>query len=167
MSYSVYIKVLFLAMGMLLYQIEVCLAQTLTPSGTDTSEETVSTTSSTGPISQTPQSVESDKEKLSLLDWGEGGIFQKFKPEDEIISKRDRTSKHFKNPDGSISAYFSIGTSVNFKENGQWKTIHREIEKNNTNKNPKYAYANISNVFKSYYPEKNVRLEIVLYEREK
>jgi hypothetical protein len=71
-------------------------------------------------------------------------------PEDELLEKRDRTSKHFINPDGSVEAFLSIG-SINYKENGKWQTIERAILPNNSGKFSEFAFSNTKNAFKSFY----------------
>ncbi|HNZ43656.1 MAG TPA: hypothetical protein PKN41_09960 [Bacteroidales bacterium] len=113
-------------------------------------------------------SLQSDKERLSVSgtsllqsdnltekgygsDWVGDGIFSKFKPAQEVIERRDRTSKHFRNPDGSYSAIISSGSSLNYQdESGNWKTVCRDIEPSQST--PGYAFKNESNSFKTYFP---------------
>ncbi len=86
-------------------------------------------------------------------------IFASRKPEEELVGKRDRTSKHFKNPDGSIEAFLSTG-SINYQENGRWHTIELTITPNNTGKFAEFEFANTKNAFKSFYgqsPENGIK----------
>lgn len=63
----------------------------------------------------------------------------------EIIQKRDATTKHFRNPDGTITAHVSSG-KINYFENGQWKTIFHSIVPSST------GFENTTNNHKTYYP---------------
>lgn len=85
-----------------------------------------------------------------LESYEKDAIFTNRKPENEIIELRDRTSKHFYNPDGSIEAFISNG-SINFLENDIWQTIEREIVPNTTGLHPEFEFANIKNSFQSFY----------------
>ncbi|MDD3686813.1 MAG: hypothetical protein PHE56_08615, partial [Bacteroidales bacterium] len=110
----------------------------------------------TGIVRGNSKSTISTKQQtsLSLLQneetYEEDAIYANRKPEDELVEKRDRTSKHFQNPDGSIEAILSTG-SLNYLENGNWQTIEREIVPNKTGKHPEFEYANTKNSFKSFY----------------
>ena len=42
--------------------------------------------------------------KLNAAKWQKGGIYEGFSPKDEILEKRNRISKHFLMPDGTIDA---------------------------------------------------------------
>lgn len=76
-------------------------------------------------------------------------VFADRNPKDEVLDRRDRTSKHFRNADGSFDAILSTG-SVNYLENEQWLTIERAILPNNTRDYPEYEFANTKNSFKTY-----------------
>ena len=80
------------------------------------------------------------------------GLFREFKPEDEIKEKRDRYSKHFPNPDGTIAAVIGAGP-VHYMEDGVWKTMLSHILPNNTNEFPDYPLAAIHNEHKMFFPE--------------
>ncbi|MDD4148669.1 MAG: T9SS type A sorting domain-containing protein [Bacteroidales bacterium] len=77
-------------------------------------------------------------------------VFADRNPKDEVLDRRDRTSKHFRNPDGSFDAILSTG-SVNYFEKGAWLTIERAILPNNTREYPDYEFANTKNSFKTYF----------------
>ncbi|RKZ32381.1 hypothetical protein DRQ33_05995, partial [bacterium] len=82
--------------------------------------------------------------------WGEGKIFDGYDPSREVISKRDMTSKHFANADGSYTAVI-VGGPVHYKnENGEWKEIDTKIIQ--TPADQDYTYCNETNIFKSYFP---------------
>ncbi|MBN1756574.1 hypothetical protein JW877_10250, partial [bacterium] len=90
----------------------------------------------------------------SALDWGYEGIFEGFSPEDEIISRRDKTSKHFLSNNGDFKAVIAAhGSALHYKADGHWRTIKRDIKINDSGNNPEYAYFNPDNSFQSYYPE--------------
>ena len=74
----------------------------------------------------------------------------KLKPEDEIIELRDATTKHYKNPDGSITAVLSAGP-VHYEDNGEWKDVDLDVEENNTGIHPEYAYSSIKNNTHRFY----------------
>lgn len=91
-------------------------------------------------------------ENYSKADWEGKGIFRNFKPENEIVELRTRTSKHFLNPDSTVTAILMAGSSINYEEDGKWQTVTREIENNNSGRYSQYPYSNTNNAFKSYYP---------------
>ncbi|HNW70419.1 MAG TPA: T9SS type A sorting domain-containing protein [Bacteroidales bacterium] len=88
---------------------------------------------------------------FSSLDYGKGGIYEGKKPENENVSLRNMTSKHFLNADGSYDAIITAGMPLNYMENGAWQTIRKEIVRNTAANQNEYAYANTTNVFKTFY----------------
>ncbi|HNQ69268.1 MAG TPA: hypothetical protein PKN32_12880, partial [Bacteroidales bacterium] len=88
---------------------------------------------------------------ISELDYGKGGIYDGRKPEDEIITSRDATSKHFRTANGSYEAIITAGAPLNYFENGVWKTCRKEILTNATSYFKEYDYANITNTQKTFY----------------
>jgi hypothetical protein len=72
--------------------------------------------------------------------------FASYSQQDEIIEKRDANSKHFRNQDGTITAFIAAG-SLNYFENGEWKTIFHTIEKQPN------GFSNTHNTVKTYFPE--------------
>lgn len=76
-------------------------------------------------------------------------VFAERNPKDEVLERRDRTSKHYRNADGTFEAILSTG-SINYFEKGQWLTIERAILPNNSREYPEYEYANTKNSFKTY-----------------
>ena len=94
-------------------------------------------------------------EVIPKKDYSPLNIFEKFNPADEIIAKRDKTTKHYRNADGTVTAIVSAGKSLNYLNNGKWKTINEEINTNNTDINADYKFLNNENRFKTYYAQKN------------
>jgi len=87
--------------------------------------------------------------KLNAAKWEKGGIFEGYTPKDEIQSLRTQNSKKFRNPDGSITA--QIGGNYHYADDfGKWQDIDFTITKSNYNG---YAYENITNTIKTYFPE--------------
>jgi hypothetical protein len=72
--------------------------------------------------------------------------FGKFDPNQEILSKRDEFSKHFKQSDGSILAHIAAGP-IHYQENGEWKTIYHCIKPNGYG-----GFENTTNAHKTYFP---------------
>lgn len=73
------------------------------------------------------------------------------KEKKEDISKRDAFSKHFKNEDGSYTALIGAGP-IHYRKNGNaYEDIDTKIIKNN---DQAFSYANITNLFESYYGAK-------------
>ncbi|GGW68285.1 hypothetical protein GCM10008085_20260 [Winogradskyella epiphytica] len=70
---------------------------------------------------------------------------QKNKKED--LSKRDISSKHFINDDGSYTALIG-GGPIHYDNNGTWEDINHSIT---TNNNPQYPYSNTTNLLESYF----------------
>ena len=71
-----------------------------------------------------------------------------YNPESEIISLRDANSKHFINPDGSVTVHMASGL-IHYYEDDQWRPIYHTIENN-----PQGGFQNLNNSFKTFYPEK-------------
>lgn len=63
----------------------------------------------------------------------------------EIIQKRDATTKHFRNADGTVTAHVAAG-DVHYLENGEWKTIFHTIVASQA------GFENTTNSYKTYYP---------------
>jgi len=108
-----------------------------------------------GKISSETQSENLPDVLVSELDYGKGGIFQGRNPHDELVTKRDLTSKHFRNTNGSIDAIITAGMPLNYQENGLWKTIRKEIIPNSSVTYPEFAFANTTNTCKTYYSDKS------------
>lgn len=69
-----------------------------------------------------------------------------------MLDKRDMTSKHFLNEDGSFSAVLAAGP-IHYKENGQWKDIDHKIK---ATSDAVYSYANTTNLLESYFGTSSV-----------
>lgn len=81
--------------------------------------------------------------------WQKGGLFEGYSPNQEILEKRSRTTKQFRNPDGSITS--QIAGMIHYQDNsGAWQDIDYGIKNVNANG---YALANETNQYKSYFPE--------------
>lgn len=65
----------------------------------------------------------------------------------EDFSKRDATSKHFKNADGSYTAVIGA-VPLHYKKNGTWQDIDTKITKTTSGD---YSYANTTNLMESYF----------------
>lgn len=76
-------------------------------------------------------------------------VYSHRNPDDEIISLRNRTSKHFKNSDGSTEAIISTG-SLNYFYDRQWRTIERNYLKNDSGIYPDFEYSNTKNSFLTF-----------------
>lgn len=85
--------------------------------------------------------------------WSKGGLYDGFNPSQELLDKRSRTTKHFKNSNGSITA--QIGEAVHYQDNsGKWQDIDYSIVSENANALKKgYKFSNETNEIKSYFPE--------------
>lgn len=103
-------------------------------------------------LSELPQS------KNYPVDFENGPEFQKlFEPNGpyeyvysnaELLDKRDATTKHFQNANGTVTAISSAGI-VHYRKNNRWNTILNEIYPSNTF--PGFSYANIYNAHQTYY----------------
>jgi len=94
-------------------------------------------------------STQPSQNSMSLEIYERDAIYAGKKPADEVIDRRDRTSKHFRNADGSFEAMLSTG-SMNYLENGQWKTIQRNYVSNQTGNHPDFEFANTTNSFHTF-----------------
>ncbi|MBK8658492.1 MAG: SprB repeat-containing protein [Bacteroidetes bacterium] len=66
----------------------------------------------------------------------------------ELFDKRDATTKHFQNANGTITAISSAGV-VHYRKNNKWHTILNDIYPSNTL--PGFGYANTYNAHQTYY----------------
>jgi hypothetical protein len=71
--------------------------------------------------------------------------FSGFNPSDEIIHLRNENTKHFRNKDGTISAFIGAG-NIHYQEEGSWKTIFHTILQVDG------GFQNLTNAHKTYYP---------------
>jgi PKD repeat protein len=69
----------------------------------------------------------------------------------EVKEKRDETTKHFLQSDGSFAAYTTT-QPIHYKKNGVFENIVLDITSYSNNNLPKHNYANTSNSFSTYYP---------------
>lgn len=65
---------------------------------------------------------------------------------EELLDKRDMTSKHFKKSDGEMTALLAAGP-LHYYEEGKWKDINHKITKNNL---PNFPYANTTNLLMTF-----------------
>jgi hypothetical protein len=101
--------------------------------------------------------------KKSVFDerWQQGGIYEGFTPEQEIIDKRSRNTKHFRNSDGTITA--QLGPLTHYRDkNGLWQDIDFSITNNYSGYKSSYLYCNQTNELASYFPDKSGQQNITL-----
>jgi|GEM_PF-1696827 len=83
--------------------------------------------------------------------WTANGTFYGFKPEQEVLERRNRNAKHFRNANGTFTV--QAGGVYHYKDaNGAWQDIDLSIQSNSSRNN--YSISNESNEFKSYFPSK-------------
>ena len=96
-------------------------------------------------VRQNPPSGTAVAQKGKDSPWAKGGLFEGFKPEQEIRSQRSRNSKHFQNADGSVTV--QIGRKLHYRdERGNWLDINPSIISANG------VFHNLTNDIKSYFP---------------
>ncbi len=100
------------------------------------------------PASENAVPVESDASDpvFSRL-YEKGGTYEMFKPEQEDLSKRGESAKHFRLPDGSYSAIITSGPA-HYWENGGWRTMSGAIL---PARDAQYPFANTHNATKTHY----------------
>ncbi len=77
-------------------------------------------------------------------------VFPDIDQQNEIIGKRDRFSKHFRQPDGSFKAAIRRGSLHYRDDSGRWQDIDREIL---PSQGEEFAFENTTNNLKSFFPE--------------
>ncbi len=87
-----------------------------------------------------PESVKSRKD----IDWNT--FLEKFDRPNEIRERRDASSRHYRNADGSVSALITPGPIHYQDERGDWTPIDTVIVESPN------GFANTGNVVKSWYP---------------
>lgn len=80
-----------------------------------------------------------------------GGLLADFKPENEDVSLRSASAKHFRNADGTMTAIIGAG-DFHYSEAGQWKTILPFIFPNTNGEFAEQGFASEYNKHKSYFP---------------
>ncbi|RYD95004.1 MAG: T9SS type A sorting domain-containing protein [Sphingobacteriales bacterium] len=83
--------------------------------------------------------------------WQKGGVFEGYSPDQEVLEKRSRTTKHFGNQNGSGTAQIMTAGIHYRDENGAWQDRDMTIVQNVTGNSP-YKFVNITNDVKSYFP---------------
>jgi len=81
-------------------------------------------------------------------------MLSEYNPRDEVKSKRTRSSKHFRQPDGTMTA-ISVAGNFHYMENGVWKTVVNYIHKNKTGKFISHPFAAVHNKQKLYFPDQS------------
>jgi hypothetical protein len=87
-----------------------------------------------------------------------GGPLDAFDRNSEILDLRDAYTKHYKNPDGKITAMITAGPQ-HYLQDGLWHTIINNIKSTG---NALYPNANLTNDYKTYYgstPAAGIRFE--------
>lgn len=83
--------------------------------------------------------------------WEKTGIFGGYTPAQEVLEKRNRTTKHFLNGDGTTTAQIMPG-GIHYQDaNGAWQDIDMSVTINPQGNNP-YKYVNLTNEVKSFFP---------------
>lgn len=81
--------------------------------------------------------------------WQKGGLFEGYSPSQEILEKRSRTTKQFRNANGSVTS--QIAGMIHYQDNsGAWQDIDYTIKNTNA---AGYKFSNETNQYKSYFPE--------------
>ncbi len=93
-----------------------------------------------------PRGFESGAEFGKLYE--PGGAYDYINRDAEILDKRDESTKHFLNNNGTITAVTTAGPT-HYKKNGLWNTILNDVYP--SNKFAGFGYANIYNRFQTYY----------------
>ncbi|OJV54815.1 MAG: hypothetical protein BGO31_15820 [Bacteroidetes bacterium 43-16] len=83
--------------------------------------------------------------------WQKGGVFEGYSPEQEVLSKRSRTTKHFSNQDGTGTAQIMTAGIHYRDDNGAWQDRDMSIVQNIAGNSP-YTFVNTTNDVKSYFP---------------
>ena len=92
--------------------------------------------------------------------WGKGGTFEGYTQDQEIIGKRSKNAKHFKNTDGTFTT--QMGGNYHYKdETGKWQDIDLSIEQGNTGLQD-YFFKNVKNDVKSYFPKNAVTQGVLM-----
>lgn len=116
------------------------------------------------PASRTNNKALSGKQQLHTYNKNrEDGVFYQYRNNKELTEKRDRTSKHFLNKNGSFTAVVSSGESLHYKDGGEWKDISTEIGPNTSGRNTEYDFGNVHNRFRSFYSassDKGIKVEL-------
>ncbi len=81
-------------------------------------------------------------------------FMKSFDVKSERIELRDKNSRHFKNPDGTLTAVIASGSSMNYLKDKQWIPIETNIVEKKENSADK-RFENSENQFVTYYPEKS------------
>ncbi len=93
-----------------------------------------------------PEGFESAPEFQKL--YAPGGAYDYVNPAAEMLDKRDATTRHYLNNNGSITAVSTAGPS-HYLKGGLWHTILNDILPDN--KFAGYGYACVNNSFQTYY----------------
>ena len=96
------------------------------------------------------QTLPAQTGKTSVMDkrWQEGGAFAGYSPQDEVLERRTKYAKHFRNPDGTFTV--QTGKVYHYKDaQGALQDIDLKLVPINKQG---YAWANESNDIKTYYP---------------
>jgi len=80
------------------------------------------------------------------------GLYRDYKPSDELVELRSRNTKHFLNPDGSVTEIVGAG-DLHYFEDGEWKEILTHIFQNKTGEYADHQFAAVYNGHKNFFPE--------------
>lgn len=98
-----------------------------------------------------PQLIQGQPQELIKTE--NDDIFAKLGKGNDDITRRSRTAKHYKMPDGTYKAIITAGESLHYMDGGKWKDIDEKIAPNTLKQG--YEYANTENCFQSFYAADN------------
>jgi hypothetical protein len=75
----------------------------------------------------------------------------KYNQDAEVLKLRSQNMKHFRNQQGTFTAYVSAG-SIHYKSGNQWLDIDNSINSNMGTRHQNKPFVNTTNNFKTYYP---------------
>jgi len=100
-------------------------------------------------FSSTHVHAQNNSSRVKDARYERGGSFAGFQPSDEVVDKRTRNAKHFKNSNGSFTVV--TGGTYHYKDaSNHWQDISRSLVPATKTG---YSFANESNEFKTYLPQ--------------
>lgn len=88
-------------------------------------------------------------EEQQPREWRKGGLYEGYAPGQELLERRSRTTKVFKNSNGTLTS--QTGVLKHYRDgNGPWQEVSYDIAQNPSDN--RYPYVNVTNEVKSYFP---------------
>lgn len=112
-------------------------------------------------VSKYPSGFENNERIFKQRFEDKSGPYAGFSQQQEVLELRDRTTKHFRNLNGEMTAVIG-GGPVHFFENGLWNTIITEVVPNPTSTSGDYPFWNQWNEFKTWYGQANIGVKVKL-----